>query len=123
MTLDEVQAAFVAAGFCGIEGDQGVIYARIAPQAPEFRAELCADGGEGLGWRLVLPWNVRPPQAAIAAWNALMGAARMEILAGEACLVMPFPDRGVLIRWAELAAEAEVHFIRWRRERRPAEGM
>ena len=26
-------------------------------------------------------------------------------------------------RWQALAAEAEAHFIRWRRARRPAEGM
>ena len=56
----------------------------------------------------------------MADWNARMGAARMEIRAGEAALVMPYGD---LAQWAALAAEAEAHFIRWRRARRPAEGM
>ena len=112
MTQDDVVAALMSAGFCGVEAEAGMVYARIAPQAPEFRLE--ADG-----W-LVLPWNVRPPEAAMADWNARMGAARMEIRAGEAALVMPYGD---LAQWAALAAEAEAHFIRWRRARRPAEGM
>lgn len=115
MTLDDVVDRLNGAGFCGIEADTGVVYARIAAQAPEFRAEA----GEA-GWRLVLPWNVRPPEAAMADWNARMGRARMEVIAGEAALVMPFGD---LAAWAALAAEAEAHFIRWRRARRPAEGM
>ena len=115
MTLDDVVSRLDAAGFCGIEADGGVVYARIAAQAPEFRAEAYE-----AGWRLVLPWNVRPPEAAMAEWNARMGRARMEVMAGEAALVMPFGD---LAQWAALAAEAEAHFIRWRRARRPAEGM
>ncbi len=117
MTGDEVRAALVAAGFCGIEAEGGTVYARLAPTAPEFRAER----GEA-GWRLVLPWNVRPPETALAAWNADNGAARMEIRQGEAALVMPFAAPSDLPRWAALAAEAEAHFIAWRRARRPAEG-
>lgn len=115
MTLDDVVSRLDAAGFCGIEADGGVVYARIAAQAPEFRAEA-----REAGWQLVLPWNVRPLDAAMAEWNARMGRARMEVMAGEAALVMPFGD---LAQWAALAAEAEAHFIRWRRARRPAEGM
>lgn len=112
MTQEDVVAALTEAGFWGVEAEGGVVYARIAAQAPEFRVEP-----EG---RLVLPWNVRPPEAAMADWNARMGAARMEVIAGEAALVMPYGD---LAHWAALAAEAEAHFIRWRRARRPAEGM
>jgi len=118
MTGAEVQAAFATAGFCGVEAEGGVVYARVTPQSPEFRAEETE-----AGWRLLLPWNVTPPAEAMAAWNALMGAARMELHQGEARLVMGFPGPQVLIRWAALAAEAEVHFIRWRRDRRPWEGM
>ncbi|WP_149140117.1 hypothetical protein [Gemmobacter caeruleus] len=116
MTDDEAEAALRAAGFCGIEAEAGVIYARIAAQAPEFRAEATE-----AGWRLVLPWNVRPPAAAMDDWNSRMGSARMQVIAGEAALVLPWPED--LAQWAALAAEAEAHFIRWRRARRPAEGM
>ncbi|WP_151717350.1 hypothetical protein [Gemmobacter serpentinus] len=115
MTPDDVERAFLDAGFCGVERDGAQVYARIAAQAPEFRAEET----EG-GWRLVLPWNVRPPVTAMEAWNENMGFARMQIIAGEAALVMPLGD---LAQWAALAAEAEAHFILWRRARRPAEGM
>ena len=115
MTLDDVVAALKHAGFWGIETEAGVAYARIAAQAPEFRVECGA-----AGWRLVLPWTVRPPLAAITDWNARRGVAHMDVQAGEAALVMPFGD---LAGWAVLAAEAEAHFIQWRRARRPAEGM
>ncbi len=118
MTFDDVKAALAAAGFCGIETETGVVYARIAAQAPEFRAEATE-----AGWRLVLPWNVRPPAQAMADWNARMGVARMQVIEGEAALVMPFTGPEDLPRWQALAAEAEAHFIRWRRARRPAEGM
>lgn len=118
MTLDDVVERLNMARFCGIEADAGVVYARIAAQAPEFRAEA-----REAGWHLVLPWNVRPLDAAMADWNARMGRARMEVIAGEAALVMPLVDSGDLAQWAALAAEAEAHFIRWRRARRPAEGM
>lgn len=119
MTPEDVETRIRQAGFCGVERDGGTIYARIAPQAPEFRAEA----GEA-GWRLVLPWNVRPPEAAMVAWNDRMGAARMVVIAGEAALVMPLGARHEdLALWGALAAEAEAHFIRWRRARRPAEGM
>lgn len=117
MTLDDIQAALGSAGFCGIETEAGVAYARIAPQAPEFRVEETE-----AGWRLVLPWNVRPPALAMEDWNARMGVARMQVIEGEAALVMPFAGPQDLPRWQALAAEAEAHFIRWRRARRPAEG-
>ena len=118
MTPQDVAEALRAAGFCGIEAEGGVIYARVAPQAPEFRAEQGA-----AGWRLVLPWNISPPPAALAAWNAAMGSARMRLVQGEAQLVMAYPGPEVLPRWAALAGEAEAHFIQWRRQRRPWEGM
>lgn len=118
MTLDDVRTALAATGFCGIEVEAGVAYARTAPQAPEFRAEAT-----DAGWRLVLPWNVRPPAAAVEDWNARMGAARIQLIDGEAALVMPLVGPGDLTRWQGLAAEAEAHFIQWRRARRPAEGM
>lgn len=118
MKQDYVKNALQAAGFCGIDEDGGVIFARVAAQAPEFRVEA----HEG-GWRLVLPWNVRPPEEAMEDWNARLGVARMEIRQGEAALVMPWGGAEDLPRWAALAAEAEAHFIRWRRGRRPAEGM
>ena len=119
MTPDDVVNLLLVAGFCGVERDGGVVYARTAPQSPEFRAEAAE-----AGWRLVLPWNVRPPEAAMADWNARMGPARMGVIAGEAALVMSWGDlAGDLAHWAGLAAEAEAHFIRWRRARRPAEGM
>lgn len=118
MNVDDIQAAFAAAGFCGIETEAGVAFARTAAQAPEFRAEQTE-----AGWRLVLPWNVRPPALAMADWNARMGVARIQVIEGEAALVMPFNSTADLARWQALAAEAEAHFIRWRRARRPAEGM
>lgn len=117
MTEEQVAQALAAAGFCGIEREGGVVFARVAAQAPEFRAEPVPGG-----WQLVLPWNVRPPEDAIAQWNARMGDARITILRGEAALVMPFAA-DALPRWAALAAEAEAHFIRWRRGWRPLEGM
>lgn len=118
MTEGDVKAALAAAGFCGIEIEAGVAYARTAAQAPEFRAEQTE-----AGWRLVLPWNVRPPAQAMEDWNGRMGVARMQVIEGEAALVMPFAGPQDLPRWQALAAEAEAHFIRWRRARRPAEGM
>ena len=66
---------------------------------------------------------MRPPAAAIEDWNARMGVARIQLIDGEAALVMPLAGPGDLPRWQALAAEAEAHFIQWRRARRPAEGM
>lgn len=122
MTRDDVIEALAAAGFCGIEAEGAAVYARVAPQAPEFRAEPLAEP-MGDGWQLVLPWNVTPPVEAMALWNRRMGEARMDVLQGEARLVMPLPGREVLPRWAALAGEAEAHFIVWRRGRRDVEGM
>ena len=50
MTESEIQAAFATAGFCGVEAESGVVYARVTPQSPEFRAEETESG-----WRLLLP--------------------------------------------------------------------
>ena len=118
MTAEDVAQALKAAGFCGIEADQGTVYARVVPQAPEFRVEP----GDS-GWWLVLPWNVTPPPEALALWNARMGEARMAVQQGEARLVMPFAGPDVLPRWAALAGEAEALFVAWRRGRRDVEGM
>lgn len=117
MTAEQIGSALAEAGFCGVEVEAGKAYARVTPQAPEFRAEPDPDA-----WRLVLPWNVCPPEAAVAEWNARPGPARIEMILGEAALVMAFSAE-TLPQWASLASEAEAHFIRWRRARRPAEGM
>ena len=118
MTEQDVIDSLATAGFCGIEAEGGRVYARVAPQAPEFRAEATGDG-----WQLVLPWNVTPPPEAMEIWNRRMGEACMAVVQGEARLVMPLPGREVLPRWAALAGEAEAHFIAWRRGRRDVEGM
>ena len=81
-------------------GVDPAIDARIAAQAPEFRAEA-----REAGWHLVLPWNVRPPEAAMANWNARMGLARMGVIAGEAALVSAAEGAwlapGAVIVWEE----------------------
>lgn len=111
-------AALKAAGFPGVEAEDGVIHARLSASGAAFTAEP-----EGEAWRFALCWPVRATAAQMAGWMQAHPEAAMDIWQGETrVLFVAGPDG--LARWAALAEAAVVAMSGWRRKQRaPGEGM
>jgi hypothetical protein len=116
-----MKSALMAAGFPGVEEDDGILHARLWSSSVEFTATR-----EGGGWRLALQWPVRASAAQLAAWAARHPDAPMDLHEGETRVTLWLADgqEAGLHRWAAIAEEAVATCIGWRRaQRAPGEGM
>ena len=114
-------AALQAAGFVGVEAEGDLIHARLSEDSGEFT--LRAAEGQ---WWLAMAWPVRATAEQLAAWAADHPEAWLDLWRGETRLRMRIApgDLAALARWAELAEEARIACLRWRRaQRAPGEGM
>ena len=116
-----MQQALAAAGFPGVEEADGVIYARLGGNGPEFQA-MAAPGG---GWWLSLCYPVRLGPAELIAWNANHPQSGADLHEGETRLRM-LCDGGqaALALWARDCDEMLSLALRYRRgQRLRGEGM
>jgi hypothetical protein len=115
-----VIGALRAAGFAGIEAEEGCIHARLPVSSAPFTARP-----EGGLWRLAVLRPLRASAEQIAGWNAIHPQAPMDLWQGETRVSLLAPaEPEALHRWAAVAEEAVATCLRWRRaQRAPGEGM
>lgn len=104
-----------AAGFPGVEVDDGVIHARLSASGAAFMVVP-----EGDGWRFSLCWPVRATEAQRAVFAAAHPGAVVDILKGETRLSMMVDNLAV---WGAVAEAFVIAAVGWRRaQRAPGEG-
>lgn len=115
-----MKAELVAAGFPGVQEDQGVVHARLPYSQAEFQAiEL------GAIWLLSLTRPVRGDASQLAIWQAGHPGATLDICQGETRLTLPVRTGPQDLRqWADFAEDFVRATLEWRRgQRRRGEGF
>lgn len=119
--ISEAVAALKAAGFPGVEAQDGVAHARLWSSSVEFSVRP-----EGASWVFAVAWPVRATEAQIDSWQRAHPEVVMDIHVGETRIRLLADDlsQATLLRWATLAEAALAACMEWRRaQRAPGEGM
>lgn len=114
MTVADLVQALTAAGFCGVEQADGVVYARLTAADGEFTARPLGQGCE-----LALCRSVRAADWQMAEWALHHPGAPLDLWQGETRLrLVVTPDGAALARWAALAEAFVLASTRWRKSQR-----